>query len=147
MANKFFLLLSAAVVAALASGCANMERKLGRGFSNTFEVVRWGEMRRSVEQTSLFDSPEAGSTTGLVRGFNRTLARTGVGVFEIVTFPLPPYDPIFTSYLSPGPVYPDSYAPGIRESSTFATDSSVGFSGGNVMPFMPGSRFRVFESP
>jgi putative exosortase-associated protein (TIGR04073 family) len=147
MRNKFFFLLSAAVVATLATGCANVERKLGRGFSNTFEVVRLGEMRRSVEQTSLFDSPEAGSTTGLVRGFNRTLARTGVGIYEIATAPFPPYGPVFTSYLSPGPVYPDSYAPGIRESSTFATDSSVGFSGGNVMPFLPGNRFRVFESP
>ena len=46
---------------------------------NSAEVVRMGEMRRSVEQTALFDGPEIGYTTGFVRGFNRTLARTGVG--------------------------------------------------------------------
>ncbi len=130
----------------LASGCAGPERKLGRGLNNFYEVVRGGEMRRSVEQSALFDSPDQAYTSGLIRGFNRSVARMGVGLYEIVTFPIPSYDPIATNYLKPNPVYPDSYKPRIMESSLFATDTSIGFSGGDVAPFFPGSRFRIFEN-
>jgi putative exosortase-associated protein (TIGR04073 family) len=131
----------------LACGCANVENKFGRGMSNAFEPVRLGEMRRSIEQTALFDGPDAGYSTGFIKGLNRTLARTGIGIYEMVTAPFPPYDPVFTSYLSPGPVYPDSYTPGIKEGSTFATDANLGFSGGDVAPLIPGSKFRIFDTP
>lgn len=147
MLTKFSLLAAAAVTLALVPGCANMERKLGRGMDNSFEIVRGGEFRRTVEQTALFQSPDVGYTTGFVRGIDRTLGRTAVGVYEIVTFPLPPYDPVFTDYLAPTPVYPDNYRPGLLDDSLFATDTSLGFSGGDVAPFMPGSRFRIFDTP
>ena len=127
-----------------ASGCAGPEEKLGRGVDNTFEIVRMGEVRRSVEQTAIFDSPSAGYTTGFVRGMDRTLARTGLGLYEIVTFPIPPYHPIWTKYLTPAPVYPDSYKPNIMTSSTFDTDTYTGYSMGDAAPFIPGSRFSVF---
>ena len=81
-----------------------------------------------------------------MRGINCTLARTGVGIYEVVTAPFPPYDPVWTGYLSPNPVYPDSYTPNLVEDSTFATDTNLGFSGGDVMPFLPGSRFRIFDT-
>ena len=81
-----------------------------------------------------------------VRGLNRTLARTGLGIYEIVTWPLPPYHPIWTSYLSPGPVYPESYKPGLISDTTFDTDTYTGFTGGDVAPIIPGSRFRVFDN-
>jgi putative exosortase-associated protein (TIGR04073 family) len=145
MRNTVTFLAAIAVLGTLATGCANVEKKLGRGMRNSYEVVRMGEMRRSVEQTALFDGPEIGYTTGFVRGFNRTLARTGVGIYEVVTSPFPPYGPIWTSYLSPEPVYPDSYRPGLIEDSTFATDTMLGFSGGDIAPFIPGSRFKVFD--
>jgi putative exosortase-associated protein (TIGR04073 family) len=145
MRNNFSLLALLVMTGALASGCANMERKLGRGIANTFEIVRAGEFRRTVEQTALFDSPDAAYGTGFVRGINRTLARTGIGIYEIVTAPFPPYDPVFTDHFAPGPVYPDNYSPGMVADSMFATDTSVGFSGGDVLPFVPGSRFQVFE--
>ncbi len=64
----------------------------------------------------------------------------------LVTAPLPPYDPVLTDYLSPYPVYPASYRPGLIEDSTFSTDVNLGFSGGDVAPFIPGSRFRVFDT-
>jgi putative exosortase-associated protein (TIGR04073 family) len=147
MRKTFSLLAVAAVVAALTSGCANVERKFGRGMSNTFEIVRLGELRRSIEQTSLFQSPDAGYTTGFVRGINRSLGRTGIGLYEVVTAPLPPYGPVFAEYFAPGPVYPDSYHPGLPEDSVFATDAELGFSGGNILPFVPGNRFRVFDYP
>jgi putative exosortase-associated protein (TIGR04073 family) len=140
------LLAVLAVAGALASGCANTERKFGRGMSNTLEITRLGEMRRTMEQTALSDGPEAAYTTGFIRGLNRTLARTGIGIYEVVTAPFPSYDPIFTDYLSPGPVYPDSYKPDLVEDSAFATDTNLGYSGGDIAPFVPGSRFSVFDT-
>jgi putative exosortase-associated protein (TIGR04073 family) len=135
-----------ALTAALGTGCANTEQKFGRGLSNTFEIVRMGELRRSVEQTSLFDGPSAGYTAGFFTGLNRTLARTGIGVYEMVTAPIPPYGPVATSYLSPGPVFPDNYTPDLAEDSMFSTDSNLGFAGGDVAPMIPGSRFRIFDT-
>ncbi len=144
--RKILSLLAVVSIAALATGCANTERKFGRGMANVMEPVRMGELRRSMEQTALFDGPDAGYTTGFIKGLNRTLARTGVGVYEIVTAPFPPYHPVLTSYLSPGPVYPDSYTPTLVEDSTFPTDTNLGFSGGDMMPIVPGSRFRIFDT-
>jgi putative exosortase-associated protein (TIGR04073 family) len=139
-------LAAVVMIGALATGCANTERKFGRGMSNLVEPLRLGEMRRSMEQTGLFDGPDASYGVGFIRGLNRTLARTGVGIYEIVTAPIPPYDPVWTSYLTPNPVYPDNYVPNLAEDSTFATDTNLGFSGGDVMPFVPGSRFRIFDT-
>jgi len=139
-------LAAVVMIGALATGCANTERKFGRGMSNLVEPLRLGEMRRSMEQTGLFDGPDASYGVGFIRGLNRTLARTGVGIYEMVTAPIPPYDPVWTSYLTPNPVYPDNYVPNLAEDSTFATDTNLGFSGGDVMPFVPGSRFRIFDT-
>jgi len=143
---------AALLVAVLVSGCAGPQNKLGRGVNNFFEPVRLSEWQRSVEQTELFESPQL-FHTGMVRGFSRTMARAGLGVYEIVTFPIPNqfnpdahYDPIWTSYLTPTPGYPDSYKPGLQDSPTFRTDASLGFSGGEVAPGIPGSRFRVFDN-
>jgi putative exosortase-associated protein (TIGR04073 family) len=140
------ILALAAIAALFTSGCAGPEEKLGRGMRNSFEIVRMGEMRRTIEQTAVFDSPEAGFTTGVVRGFDRSLARTGVGIYEMVTAPLPPYGPVFTKYLAPEPVYPESYKPNLLSDSMFDTDTYTGFSGGDVAPWFPGSRFRVFDN-
>jgi len=140
-----YLALSVAA-AALVSGCANAERKMGRGMANVYEIVRGGEFRRTMEQTGLFESPDAAYSTGFIRGVNRTLARTGIGIYEVVTAPFPPYDPVFTDYFAPGPVYPDNYNPNLLEDSMFATDTNLGFSGGDVAPMIPGSRFRIFDA-
>jgi putative exosortase-associated protein (TIGR04073 family) len=136
----------AALAAVFTSGCAGPEAKLGRGVSDTLEVTRMGEIRRSVEQTTIFESPSTGYTAGVVCGFDHTVARTAMGVYEVVTFPLPPYQPLFTSYIKPGPVFPESYRPGRISEGLFDTDTYMGFSGGDVAPFIPGSRFRVFDN-
>jgi putative exosortase-associated protein (TIGR04073 family) len=146
MRKNLSLLAVIIVASAMASGCANVERKFGRGFSNTLEIVRGGEMRRTLEQTALFDSPDVAYTTGFFTGLNRTLVRTGVGVYEMVTAPIPPYGPIFTDYLSPTAVFPDNYTPNLVEDSMFATDTNLGFSGGDILPIVPGSRFRIFDT-
>jgi putative exosortase-associated protein (TIGR04073 family) len=136
----------AALAAWFTSGCAGPEQKLGRGMSNFYEGVRLGEMRRSIEQTGVFDSTDVAYTTGFVHGFDRSMARTGIGFYEVLTFPFPPYHPIATKYLSPQPVYPDSYTPGLPDSTLFDTDTYIGFNGGDVAPFLPGSRFSVFDN-
>lgn len=145
MLRPFAALAAVLLVGFLAAGCAGPEKKLGRGMRNFYELVRGSEMRATMEETALLDSPGEVYTTGLVRGFNRRMARTGIGLYEIVTSPFPPYGPICTNYLSPNPVFPDSYKPGVGASPTFATDSVLGFSGGDVAPMVPGSRFRVFD--
>ncbi|MCX8157466.1 MAG: exosortase system-associated protein, TIGR04073 family [Verrucomicrobiae bacterium] len=146
MCNVICWLGLAILVAGLGAGCAGPEKKLGRGMNNATEFLRLGELRRSVEQTALFDSPESAYTTGFIRGMNRTLARTGIGIYEIITFPFPSYEPVLTHKFSAKPVYPDTYRPNLIEDQTFAPDTSLGFAGGDVIPFVPGSRFRVFDN-
>lgn len=146
MRKSASLLGAVLLLGVLASGCAGPEKKLSRGFSNMFEIVRMGDMRRTIEQTSLFESHDATYSTGVVRGFNRSMARFGIGVYEVVTFPIPSYDPVCTNYLTPHVVYPDNHKPRIMADSLFATDTSIGFSGGDVAPMIPGSRFRIFDN-
>ena len=134
-----------ALAALFGTGCAGTEQKLGRGMSNTFEIVRMGEMRRSIEQTEIFD-PGTGYTAGLVSGFDRSMARTGIGIYEVVTCPFPPYHPVCTGYLSPEPVFPESYKPGRFSDPIFDTDTYNGFPSGDDFPFIPGSRFSVFDN-
>jgi putative exosortase-associated protein (TIGR04073 family) len=146
MRNALYLLSAVTLAAVFASGCAGPEQKLGRGISNSAEIVRGGEWRRSVEQTAVFESPEAGRTVGFVTGFNRTMARTGLGLYEIITFPIPPYHPIWTSYLAPNPAFPDCYRPGLPDDPLYDTDTYVGISGGDIAPLVPNSRFQVIDN-
>ena len=159
-----FLALAGTVV--LMAGCAGPEKKLGRGMLNVTEFARGGEIRRSIEQTALWENTDSAFTTGFIRGVNRSFVRTGIGLYEIITFPFPNYDPMLTStnriYPDPNvrnnrypwggmvlteyPIYPDSYRPGLMEDSIFATDTSLGFSGGDVAPMIQGSRFRIFDN-
>lgn len=130
-----------ACIAALSAGCASAERKLGRGLSNLSEPLRMGEIQRSFEQTYLWDGPNAASTRGLVSGVNRTIGRTVVGAFEVLTFPVPSQP-----YFKPeGPVYPDVYHPGVLDTGAVRTDTSLGFDSTDVAPMFPGSRFKIFE--
>jgi putative exosortase-associated protein (TIGR04073 family) len=145
MHTTIFRLALVAAVAFSAFGCARTEQKLGRGIRNVTEVTRMGEMRRTVEQTALFDGPDMAYSTGFIRGLNKTLARTGIGIYEILTAPFPPYEPVFTDYLSEHPQYPDSHRPQMIADPTVGPDTYLGFSGGDVAPMFPGSRFRIFD--
>ena len=161
-------LAALAGIVAFAVGCAGPEKKLGRGLLNATEFARGGEIHRSMEQTALWENTDSTYTTGFIRGFNRSLTRTAIGIFEIVTFPFPTptYDPYLTStnriYPDPNvrnksypwggmvlteyPTYPDSYTPSLISDSIFATDASLGFSFGDVAPMVPGSKFHIFEN-
>ncbi len=156
------------LAALFAVGCAGPERKLGRGMLNATEFARLGELRRTMEQTALTGNTDATYTTGVIRGINRSVIRTVMGAFEIATFPIPtptygpmlcpttpvypditamrhtyPFGiPAFTEY----PTYPESFKPGLISDSTFFTDTALGFSGGDVAPFLPGVRFKIFDN-
>jgi putative exosortase-associated protein (TIGR04073 family) len=144
MRKLIFVFASIAAVAGLA-GCAGPERKLSRGIDNTLEIVRWGDMRQGIEQGAVFSSPDVSYTHGTIHGFDQSMKRVGLGLIEVVTFPFPPYKPILTKYVPASPQYPDSYQPGLMADPLFETDTFIGFSGGDVAPFVPGSRFTVFE--
>ena len=153
------------VVAVLLAGCAGPERKFGRGVSNMTELLQMREMRRSVEQTSLWDGKQSGLMTGVARGFTRTMARTFVGTYEVLTFPIPSFEPVLAMdrpiypdhaiatkkdpygglVLPVRPAYPDSYRPERYSSSLFDTDTHLGFTGGSIAPIIPGSRFHIFD--
>jgi len=146
MRHTFSLLAIIGLTAVLTSGCAGPEKKLGRGVSNSMEFARMGEIRKSLEQDALFNDGHTSYATSFLRGFNSTLARTCMGVYEIATFPIPPYDPVATTVVKPGTVWPDNYRPRLPAGPIFATDTFVGFSGGDVAPGIPGSRFRIFDN-
>ncbi len=129
------------IVALLTSGCINAQEKLGRGIRNTVEPVRMGELRNSMEQSAVWNSPAEGATTGVVNGVCRTAARTGIGIYEIITFPFPPYHPVATKYLSPNPSYPDNCAPGVANDPLYSTSHYIGYDTGSRFGFVPGCQF------
>src|SRR5688572_11349555 len=115
-------LICCAVVGLIAAGCAGPERKLGRGIANITEFSRMGEIRRSMEQSAVFSGPDVAYTGGFIHGFNRSVARTFVGAYEILTFPIPDggrhdYSPV---YFPENPVYPENYKPRPLADSTFS---------------------------
>jgi putative exosortase-associated protein (TIGR04073 family) len=118
---------------------------LGRGVRNTCEVGRLGEFRYSMEQTAVWDSPTEACTTGVVAGIDRSVARTGIGLYEIITFPFPPYHPVCTGYIPAQPVYPDNYRPSLPADPIYDSSQHIGMSEGNALSFVPGSQFNVFS--
>ena len=153
MQKNISFLGAALLVAVLVSGCAGPSQKLGRGMSNLLRT-RFGSRRCSGASSNRpftirhTPAPRPGSFAVWAR---RSPA-SALAFYEIVTAPFPnhkddDYGPVATNYLTPKPAYPDSYHPGLPLSSIFATDTSFGFSGGEIAPYIPGSRFRVFDSP
>jgi putative exosortase-associated protein (TIGR04073 family) len=165
-------LLPVLVVPLLVAGCAGPERKLGRGIANLTEFARGGEIARSVEQTTLWEGTQKGMTTGFIRGFNRSVARTLIGAAEVATFYAPwpkngewTYDAVYTpegplypdysvaTYTDPWggmrlpemPGTPDSYRGGLPATGPMETDDQLGVTGGSIVPFFPFGRFKVNE--
>ena len=137
------LVLASLALSLFAIGCAGPEQKMGRGINNITEFIRGGEIRRSMEQTAMFQGPNVGYTTGFLHGFNRSLCRTFVGAYEVVTAPIPPYGPVI---FPANPVYPENYKPNILSDSIFSTDTNLGFGGGDIAPMIQGSRFHIFDN-
>lgn len=67
-------------------------RKLGRGISNiVFSPI---EIYNSIYDVQKRDGEVAAVTYGLFQGTTRTVARTGLGIFEIATFPVGGHRPL-----------------------------------------------------
>ena len=139
------LLAVASLAAVLLTGCASQEQKLGRGLNNLNEAFRWGDLRRTTEQTALFATPEEGYTRGVISGVRKSVTRTVIGAVEVATFIIPS-EPMARNYLSVNPVYPDNFTPRLISLPEFDTDTRIGFSGGDIAPMFPNSRFRVFNN-
>ncbi len=167
---KPMCLVTVVVAPLMLTGCAGPERKLGRGLSNVTEIVRGGEMSRSVEQTTLWEGTQRGMSTGFIRGFNRSVARTMIGAAEVATFYAPwpkdggwsydacytPDGPLYPDYsmatytdpwgglrLPEYPGAPDSYNESYPAVTAMDTDGVLGFSGGSILPFFPFGGFMV----
>ena len=89
MRPSFCVTLVALAAMLLMTGCSGPSFKLGRGLNNLTEFARMGEVRRSIEQASLWEGQHHGFTSGAIRGFNRGIARSLIGATEVVTFPIP----------------------------------------------------------
>jgi len=85
--------------------CDDALKKLGRGLANCvtfpFEIVE------QIKNTNNSDGPVAGWTWGLLKGIGMTGVRAVVGVYEVVTFPIP---------------LPKHYAPILKDPEFFAED-------------------------
>lgn len=146
MRNVKPLLALAALGALFTAGCAGPEQRLGNGINNMTEFARLGEWRASVEQSAVFDDDY---TTGLIHGFDQSVYRTVMGAYQVATFPAGNAltDSSFDKkYVPTGTPSPDSYKPGLIDLSVFQSDTYFGYSGGDLFPFVPGSRFSVFPN-
>jgi len=124
----------------LLTGCNSMQQKLSRGLTNLGEPLRLGELQRSSEQNAI--SSDSVPSYGFVHGITRTLARTTVGAFEVVTFPIPT-DPIIYPV---GPVFPDSQERAQMGHSGVGSDQFLGFQDSAVLPMFPGSEFNPLQN-
>lgn len=58
MPMRILNILALTIAAVVMTGCGAAERKLGRGMNNSMELFRGGEMRRSIEQSGLWEGPD-----------------------------------------------------------------------------------------
>ena len=67
--------------------CDDPLKKLGRGICNTLTFPF--ELFLQVSRVNTSDGPMAGATWGVLKGIGMSCTRLGVGVYEILTFPVP----------------------------------------------------------
>ncbi len=67
-------------------------RKISRGLTNT--AFCWMEIPRQTIKVKKERGEKAGILLGPLKGLAYTFGRCGVGIYEIVTFLVPPYKPL-----------------------------------------------------
>lgn len=91
-------LLVGAVIFGLSASVSvadNATRKLGRGLANTLFGIC--EIPIQIQLMVEKEGSGAGATYGVVKGFGHFFMREGVGIYEVLTFPIPYpryYEPI-----------------------------------------------------
>ena len=80
-------LVPAVVAAAPAVWAQDPIHKMGRGLTNV--LTGWIELPKQLHAGSQEQNPVTGVGRGLFRGASLGLLRSGVGIFEAVTFPIP----------------------------------------------------------
>lgn len=65
----------------------DMGKKLCRGLANIF--TGWMEIPKNIQATAKEENFLSGITLGLAKGGAMTFVRTGFGIYETVTFPIP----------------------------------------------------------
>jgi len=86
----------------------DMLRKLGRGLGNV--ATGAFEIPKSVQETFYEEGPLAAGTYGVIDGISKFLLRTVVGVYEVVSFPIP---------------FPADYAPIVEPEFLFGPDEDA----------------------
>ena len=61
--------------------------KMGRGIVNV--LTGWIELPKQVHEGGQEDNPVIGLGRGFLKGAGLAVLRSGIGVYEVVTFPLP----------------------------------------------------------
>ena len=110
---KFIVILAIIVsLISMQSPCfaENMLRKLGRGTCNI--LTSFIELPKAIQESFYADGPLAAVTHGILDGLYKFTARTVVGVYEVVTFPVP---------------IPAHYAPIIEPEFLFSPDEPYSF--------------------
>lgn len=69
---------------------ANLFHKFGRGVTNT--ATGWYELPASIGHAKREGTVVLWLVTGTVEGLVKGMTRTLVGIWDMVTFPIPPYD-------------------------------------------------------
>jgi putative exosortase-associated protein (TIGR04073 family) len=92
-----FVALVSLIAAPFRADAQTFSDKLGRGLANALTGLL--AMPYTMKQETDDNGIVAGITTGLVKGIGNVIVRELVGVYEILTFPLPlpeDYRPILT---------------------------------------------------
>ncbi|MEW6170275.1 MAG: exosortase system-associated protein, TIGR04073 family [Candidatus Omnitrophota bacterium] len=87
---KKVILVALVAIFALSFTCAYAQSpiiKLGRGLTNT--ASGWLELVKQPYETTKAENLLAGLTVGILKGVGMGLVRTGVGIYELITFPIP----------------------------------------------------------
>lgn len=92
MNKKAAIIISIIIVSLLAIQSVsfaqnNMLRKLGRGVANVATGAI--EVPKAIQETFYEEGPVAAVSWGLLDGLYKFVARTVVGAYEIVSFPIP----------------------------------------------------------
>ena len=79
--------LAASLLLASSAQAQDPIHKMGRGVVNV--LTGWLELPKQMHLGAQESNPVTGITQGLLKGISMTLLRTGIGLYEAVTFPIP----------------------------------------------------------